>query len=199
MDGGTNLFNYANSNPLLYYDDNGKFANFVIGGVIGFGFDFVTQLIQYGGNWRCIDMGQLAASTVLGMIGGYAGGKGLMKGLSRLSNKRKGEIGEFLSRVENRMKLSREAGPRNAKNIPGQTTKVDSTWRSRKGDLYYVESKFGTANLTKAQRRARDALGDSYRIERWDYSFFNRIGSYGGGVGVVTSNQIITSENCECN
>jgi len=67
----------------------------------------------------------------------------------------------------------------NEATIPGFSTEVDSTWQSLSGDLYYVESKFGTSTLTGPQTAA--TVLDNYYVERWGYDFFGRVGGYVGG------------------
>ncbi len=150
--GGMNVYEYAYGNPMLYIDEKGEFANLIIGGAIGFGFDLMAQLMQNGGNWKCVNVKQLAISTAFGMIGGFAGGKGLSSGLSKLSIKTKGKIGESLSLINNRLKLSKLVA-RNEKTILGHRTIVDSTWRSLDGSSYYVESKFGKSQLSRLQKK----------------------------------------------
>jgi len=194
-----NVYEYAYGNPMLYIDEKGEFANLIIGGAIGFGFDLMAQLMQNGGNWKCVNVKQLAISTAFGMIGGFAGGKGLSSGLSKLSIKTKGKIGESLSLINNRLKLSKLVA-RNEMTIPGHRTIVDSTWRSLDGSLYYVESKFGKSQLSRLQKKAYAVLGpEQYRIERWDYAFFGRIGAYTGGSGAVGFNRLTSADNCDCN
>ena len=56
---------------------------------------------------------------------------------------------------------------------------------------YYVESKFGTSGLTKAQRVARDTLGDLYSVEKWDYDWVSSVGStIGNSLGIGTSSTV---------
>jgi RHS repeat-associated protein len=196
LEGGINTFGYVDGNPLSAIDPTGEFANLLIGAGIGLAFDLVTQLAQNGGNLKCIDLGQLAMSTALGAVGGGLGGRGLTGFLKGLSNKTKGGIGESLSVAENTLKGSTQAAARNSASIPGQSTLVDSTWRSWSGTLYYTESKFGMSTLTKPQQRAAKALGDSYRLERWGYDFFGRAGSYFGATG--TSLVRSAADECEC-
>ena len=183
--GDDNPYAYAGGNPLRYLDPSGEYAQFVIGAGIGFGMDLAGQLVANRGNWRCIKIGQLAMSTAVGALGGGLGGKGLTSALGRLSNRTKGDIGEALSILNNRIKGSREIFERNSASIPGQSTQVDSTWRSIFGRNYYVEAKFGKSTLTKPQRRAAAALGDQYHVERWDYPFFGRVGAYFGGTAAA--------------
>jgi RHS repeat-associated protein len=193
--GTANFYGYTDGNPASFTDPFGE-CPWCIGAIIGFGFDIVTQLAQNGGNWSCIDVNQLLVSTALGAIGGGIGGRGLSSLVKSFSKQTKGRIGESLSLLENRLAGSKliETQAR----IPGQTTIVDSIWRGLSGSRYYVESKLGTSGLTRAQRQASLTLGDSYRLERWGYPFFERSGAYiGGTAGGLTGSQLL-GENCGC-
>jgi len=194
--GGLNQYAYVGGDPANQVDPSGN-CPWCIGGAIGFGFDLVSQLIENGGNLQCIDPWRLAASTALGAVGGGLGGRGLTGGLRGLSNGTKGQIGETLSVMNNTLRGSVQTGARNSQTIPGQTTFVDSTWRSFTGATYYVESKFGTSGLTAAQRRAAAAMGDAYRVERWGYPFFERVGAGVGGAAGGAAGRAAGSD-CGC-
>ncbi|TNY26229.1 hypothetical protein BV497_09855 [Fulvimonas soli] len=180
--GGLNGYAYVGDQPTDLADPSGN-CPWCIGAVIGGGFDLVTQLAANGGNLHCVNWWEVGASAGLGALGGGFGGSELSSALRGISNTAKGEIGETLSIVENRLAGSTLVA-RNEATISGLTTQVDSTWMSFSGDMYFVESKFGMSTLTRAQRVAKNALGDSYKVERWGYPFFERVGAYGGGTTV---------------
>jgi RHS repeat-associated protein len=197
--GGSNLYVYADGNPISENDPTGD-CPWCIGALIGAGIDLATQLAANGGNWHCISWGQVGVSAALGAVGGGLGGKGLSSALKGLSRPLKGDIGEALSMVENRLAGSRLVNTQTK--IPGQRTIADSTWDSLFGNRYYVESKFGKSTLTSAQRAAAKALGDQYQVERWGYPFFERVGAYfGGTAGGLAGNTGAADGNsgCGCN
>jgi RHS repeat-associated protein len=121
------------------------------------------------------------------------GGEALPAGLKWLSNGAKGAIGEGLSIVKNTLAGSTRLPIRR---IPGFTTIVDSTWQAADGSIYYVESKFGASGLTAAQRIAANALGDAYRVEKWTYPFFGKVGNYLGGAGGAAG--AMSGRGCGC-
>ena len=105
---------------------------------------------------------------------------------SLLPNGIKGQIGEGASRAYNSLQGNTLLGSQ--VRIPRLSTVADSAWRNLSGNMYYVESKFGTSGLTSAQRAAQAALGDAYQVERWTYSWVGSVGAnWGVGIGLGAS------------
>ena len=144
---------------------------------------------------------ECSAWNILGNVTGTAltaviGGEALTTTLGGLSNSTKGAIGEGLSLVENNLAGSTSLGTQVPGAELGLSTTFDSVWQSSGGEVYYVESKFGTSSLTSAQRAAQNALNDAYHVEQWDYNFFARVGGYSGfAYGAAGS---LRSHNCGC-
>jgi hypothetical protein len=142
---------------------------------------------------RLVYAGTLAGIGLSAAIGAEA----LPGALGGLSNAAKGAIGEGLSVAENSLAGSTLVGTQVSGEGLGLTTIFDSVWESASGEVYYVESKFGTSGLTAAQRAAANALGDAYHVERWGYPFFQRVGAYlGGGAGAAGA---MSGRSCGCN
>jgi len=157
------------------------------GAVGGATYSVTNQLLTTGS----IDIGRLAFDTGISAFTAGIGSAAFQAGSRQLSNATKGEIGEAASLSYNWLQGSRLLGTQEV--IPGFRTRVDSVWQSASGMTYYVESKFGTAGLTAAQREARSGLGDAYQVERWGYDWVGRIGAnLGLGYGLETSASTFT-------
>jgi RHS repeat-associated protein len=113
-----------------------------------------------------------------GAGGGYVGSRAVPAALSYLSNSTKGAIGEGLSLVDNVMQGRVPVGSQVEVQLHGTFTRVD--WRFRSiadwSTLINVESKFGTARLTRAQRLANQLL-PNYEVDHWTYSWLSRSGT----------------------
>ncbi|KLD76039.1 hypothetical protein Y886_23530 [Xanthomonas hyacinthi DSM 19077] len=128
--------------------------------------------------------------------GGLGGAKALPKLAKRLSNSTKGNIGEWLSYFNNRLKGSTLVDEQ--VKLTGFKTVFDSVWRDFRGATYYVESKFGKSGLTKPQREAQKILGEKYRVERWDYPFIEKVGGGAGAAGGAAA-AAARDDACGCN
>lgn len=127
----------------------------------------------------------LALETGLGGLGSAAGAKILPAALSTLSKQTKGAIGEYTSLVAN---LARGRVPVGGEGVGwqvpisggGRTPVWD--WQFQNvftGSISTIESKFGTAGLTSAQR-AGAAYAPNLSVEKWTYGFWGAIGAGAG-------------------
>ena len=209
LGGGVNTYAYVGGNPIMGQDQTGQFYIPFTNIWIPAGEQYGAQAAQYWadrqtetGNWLYAIPGALASlwtpctsnSTALALIPAGSAGRGVGALAKLLPNSIKGQIGEGASLISNWFQGNTLLGQQIS--VQGFTTIADSAWQSVSGALYYVESKFGTAGLTAAQRVARDALGDAYRVERWDYDWVRRMsaaaGTAGGGVAAAAS------QRCGC-
>jgi RHS repeat-associated protein len=209
--GDSDLYTYATNDPIDLIDPVGTdwvSTTATISAGVGDGiletltfglWDGQAARAATGGSDKLVDTcsGSYKAGRLAGVaVATIVGAKGLPTGLRALSNGAKGAIGESLSIAENTLSGNTLLATNEA-TIPGFRTVVDSTWRSSNGAIYYVESKFGTAGLTSAQRTAARALGGTYHVERWGYPFFGRVGGYVGfGAGAAGA---MSANPCGCN
>lgn len=189
--GDVNPYVYAGADPVNLIDPDGLAFLQAGGFIIGAGLEYLTN--------PCATTSDIIVAGAIGALGGgfggYAGRKGLVGGLKRLSNGRKGQIGEGLSYAKHRLRGRRPMGNHKGV-IPGYTSRSDWRFQTR-GRTRYIESKFGTSDLTKAQKRAREGLGDDYIVDRWTYDFFGDWGGrIGGAAGIAGSRAF--GGNCEC-
>jgi RHS repeat-associated protein len=186
---GASVYGYAGQNPGRYTDPTGEFIPAIIAGaLIGAAVDFGLQYWAQDGRLECINYWQVGLSGILGAstggAGGAAGKEGLVAFLRGLSNSTKGRIGEALTRASTPHLWWAGTASRQRVIGNGLRSRADFTF-GRGGFTYYIESKFGTSTLTKAQRVAQKALGSRYIVDRWGYDYFGRAGGYLGGTAGV--------------
>jgi len=181
---GASVYGYARQNPGRYVDPTGlcpMCAAVVIGAGVGIVTGYVLDLAFGDG---CYTLEEAFADGMLGAIGGGIGGAagraGLQGWLRGLTNMQKGKVGELASLIRNRLAGSKLIWTQ--QRTLGYRSIIDSYWRGRNGTKYFVESKFGTGSLNPVQRTAQRGLGDSYRVERWPYTFWGNVGAGGGAI-----------------
>jgi hypothetical protein len=117
------------------------------------------------------------------LVGGAAVGSVALPGsLGTLSNASKGAIGEATSLVTNLAKGNIPIARQVPLQIAGRFPVID--WQFMNiftGSKFLVESKFGTADLSSAQRAAAPLL----TVEKWTYPFWSNVGAVGGAAGGV--------------
>lgn len=145
----------------------------------------VVSTVQVGANIVTGTVASFADGRNLGnFVGGAAFGSVALPGsLSTLSNASKGAIGEATSLVTNLARGNIPIGSQVPISVAGRTPVID--WQFQNvftGSVTLVESKFGTAGLTSAQRPAAPLL----TVEKWTYPFWSNVGTVGGAAGGAT-------------
>ena len=145
---------------------------------------------------------ELATHTVIGAALPYALGEAVPYAASLLPNSVKGAIGEALSYI-NGIFQGRGFTPalQQTLYVAGREPIPDLTYAglgSRGGDLY-VEAKFGTSQLSDAQRVGARAMGENWITERWTYPWIRRtsarIGSWLSGANAAGSSPSATENS----
>jgi RHS repeat-associated protein len=115
----------------------------------------------------------LAIDSAIGAVGGKVVGAVLPTAAkSYLSNQTKGAIGEGLSALG--LRATGQSYVRHAENGVGK-----STFDFRLSNGTFVESKFGTSNLSSPQRTAAGNLGDDLNVHYWNYPTVSGIAAAG--------------------
>jgi RHS repeat-associated protein len=105
----------------------------------------------------------LVLDTALGAVGGRVVGAVLPPAAKAgLSNGVKGDIGETLSEIG--LRATGQNFTRQVENGVGR-----STFDFKLNNGSFVESKFGTSNLSSPQRQAARQQGDNLEVHRWTY------------------------------
>lgn len=191
LEGDINPYLYAGASPLTTVDPDGLLG---WGAAIGGGTELFSQAVKnyLDGcdvlDWRNYRWRDVLRETLIGAATGGLGRWIFVSRLRSLPMARKGKIGERLSIIENRLKGNNLLKTNRAISREYRT-RADSHWMDRAGNTYYVESKFGDSALTRLQQKAADGLGARYRVERWGYDFFGRVGEYFGSTAGSTISQ----------
>jgi RHS repeat-associated protein len=81
---GSNLYAYVGGNQVNYVDPEGEIAPWVaaalVGAVVGGGLDLAEQLLSNGGNFECVDWGDVGTSALAGAATSFLGPTGGLLG-----------------------------------------------------------------------------------------------------------------------
>lgn len=124
----------------------------------------------------------IVIDTAIGAAGGALLGQAVPYTFRNfVSNGIKGQIGEALTTVD--LLLHGEIGfARNVNNGFGRSTFDFQTSAGR-----FVESKFGTSELSSIQRQAARQPGIDLEVQYWDYPTLSGLASAGAGAGAAGS------------
>jgi hypothetical protein len=129
-----------------------------------------------------LSAGSFAVDTAIGAVGGAVAGQVVPYAFkSFVPNSIKGDIGEGLSAAAIMLQGDTIA-ERNAANGIGK-----SSYDFLLGDGTYVESKFGTSQLSGPQRAAQTLPGNDLTVHYWDYPTVSGILGSGPAAGLAGS------------
>lgn len=169
------------------------FTGPIVGGaLLSAGINTTNQLNQRATNPNAQFSGtSLAIDTTIGAAAPAALGYAAPAVAKLLPNSVKGALGEGLSYI-NGVFQGRGASPviKEQIAIAGRKPIPDFAYpgQGAGGQPLFVEAKFGTSDLTGAQRAAARALGDNWLTERWTYEWLGSTASRVGQGGAAFSN-----------
>jgi hypothetical protein len=145
---------------------------------------------SFGGAVSNVDLKSVVVSAAMGSVGQFGGVSAAKTAVCSLSNGAKGKIGEAVARVgiaargEKLIAAQGKAGEhiaglsgRGAKAVPDYIVKDAS------GNVKVVEAKFGSSQLTGAQKDLKSQMGHAFTVSRTTY---DNVGKVGGAAGAVT-------------
>lgn len=202
---GLNLYAYVGNDPVNFRDPSGEFANFLIGAIAGAAIDYGIQVTgnlaagrSLSESFTDVNLASVGVAAAGGAVGVFGGGRALTSVARGLSISAKGRIGERIARTDIALRRETVIATRTAaRDIPelgnqlshlssrALRAKPDSVVRTRSFDTKIVEAKFGTSQLTGAQRALRNDVGGqdhiSFVTSRTWYDAIRRTGQALGG------------------
>lgn len=181
---GPNTYLYVHANPLNEVDPTGEFG--IVGGLIGGGIDLGLQLLQNGGNLKCVNWWSVGASTALGAVGAGVGLK-----LAGKAGKGKVFSHWVPSRAKNWPGFGNKYGRKFLKKGNRYNGNYVSQKRHYKHDPYAYGNKKGEwRNWGRKWPRAGQQLDRIPNVYK---------GAGAGGVAGHAGGKAAGSSSCECN
>ncbi|PKL98883.1 MAG: hypothetical protein CVV17_09775, partial [Gammaproteobacteria bacterium HGW-Gammaproteobacteria-7] len=187
---------YANNNPYKFTDPDGRigFAGFLIGAGIDLAVQVSVGLASGQGLGEAVSnvsLTQVAVSGALGAVGQFGGATATRSLVSGLSNGAKGKLGEGVARAGIALRGEKVIAAQTAAGkvpelggVSGRAAKAvpDFVVQGKDGAVKVVEAKFGTSQLTGAQKALKAQVGDAFTVAR---TTANDVANAGGAAGAV--------------
>lgn len=205
-----NLYTYVGDDPTNDTDPSGECPMCIgalIGALVDAGVQVATNMASgqgFGEAVSNIDLKSVAVSAALGAVGSLGGASAARVAAKGLSNAAKGNIGEAVTRVGillrgEKMIARGEKASKVAElgKVTGRAAnaKPDFVVRTLTGKIKVIESKFGTAQLSRAQKALEKTLGDTFSVSR---TTADEIGAVAGGTATTVSAAAVGAVSGDC-
>jgi RHS repeat-associated protein len=210
-----NLYAYVRNDPLNKTDPTGHCPSCIgmaLGALVDVGIQVGAGMASgqsFAGAISGIDGSSVLMSAALGAVGNIGGGQALSAATRSLSSSAKGKIGEAVARigiaargekVVARNQKAGQTGELGELSGRAQNARPDFVVEKSDGSVGVVEAKFGSSQLTPAQKELRKQIGEeNFRVSRTSYDDVRNAGGAAGSVsgGAAGNCAVQTSGPCK--